>query len=131
MKFAHLTSQNGQALVTLLFFVLIAVIVSSAAVVLILLNSLSATKLQEGSRTYTQAESGIENALLRLLRDPNYSGEVLPIDDGTITIEVSGGGSSPYIIRSTSVLGDFTRSVQATAAYSDNILTVSSWEETF
>ena len=58
----------GQALITLLFYVLIVVTISSAAVILIIINSRSATSLQQGDIAYYIAESGAENAFLRLFQ---------------------------------------------------------------
>ena len=64
-------NERGQALVTLLFFVIISTIITSAAIVIILVNSTSVAKAQAGISAYYAAESGIENAFLRLLRDIN------------------------------------------------------------
>lgn len=120
-------SNNGQALVTLLFFMIIAITVTSGAVVIILSNSLSASKFDQGNSAYYIAESGIENALIRLLRNPNYSGETLPIDTGNAIIQIS--GSNPITITSVGTLNNLSRTIQATVDYTNNILTVQSWKE--
>ena len=118
---------QGQALVTLLFFMIFALTITSGAVVVVLSNSLSASKFDLGNTTYYIAESGIENALIRLLRDTNYSGETLAIDTGNATIQVS--GTNPKTITSVGTIGNFSRTIQAIADYTDNILTVLSWKE--
>jgi len=122
--------QRGQALITLLFFTVIAVIITSAAVVIILINSLSAQKLEQGTISYYAAESGAENAILRLLRDPSYTGETLTIDGSIVVSTVSQSGST-YTIASSATSGNFKRKVEITASFVSNILTISSWKEIY
>jgi hypothetical protein len=118
---------KGQALVTLLFFVVIAVTVTSAAVILILNTNLGTSKFEQGTEAYYIAESGMENALLRMLRDPNYTGEVLSIGGGTATIQVT--GTDPKIATSEGKIGTFDRKVEVVAGYVTGIMTVNSWKE--
>jgi hypothetical protein len=126
-------SERGQALITLLFFTIIGIAVSSAAIIMLLVNSLSQAKEQQGDIAYNIAESGAENGLIRLLRDPTYSGETLPVGNGTATITVSGSGSDsdPYVILSKGTTGTFLREVKVTATYENNLLTVDSREEVY
>lgn len=119
--------QRGQALITLLFFIVIAVTITSAAVVIILTSTNSTTKFAEGMRSYYVAESGVENALLRLLRDPSYSGETLPVSDGTATVTVT--GANPYSIMSVGKVGAFERILEVNAEYLNNELRINSWKE--
>jgi uncharacterized membrane protein len=125
--------EKGQALVTLLFFIIIAVTITSAAVVMIIVNSLNGMKFQQGETTYQIAESGADNAMLRLLRNPNYTGEVLTIGQGTANIQVTGNGtgSNPYIILSKGQVGNFVRKIQITATYNNSLLTPSNPQEVF
>ncbi|MEK7534122.1 MAG: hypothetical protein AAB600_02180 [Patescibacteria group bacterium] len=120
-------SQKGQALITLIFFVLIAITITSGAIIMIAVNSTSIGKLQEGSISYDVAEAGIENGLLRLLRNPNYTGETLPIDTATVVITVS--GSNPKTIVAVGTNGNFKRTVQAQMTYSGGYYTLSGWRE--
>lgn len=119
----------GQALVTLLVFIAVAVIITSAATALIIINSQTSLSLNLGQEAYQVAESGIENALLRLLRDPAYAGETLTVGQGTATIIVT--GANPYTLTSTGIMGNFSRRLQTTAQFSSGILSVTSWQETF
>lgn len=121
--------QRGQALVTLLIFMVVAIIVTSAAVVVIFVNSLSSSKLVVGELAYYAAESGAENAILRLLRNPNYTGETLQIDQGSATITIT--GTDPKTITSVGNFGNFSRTIEIVVGYTNNILTVSSWKEVF
>lgn len=124
---SKLKLQSGQAIVTLLFFMILAITITSGAVVIILTNSLAATQLHQGNVTYYIAESGAENALIRLLRDPNYTGETMTVDDGTVIIQVT--GTNPKIITSEGKMGNFSRKIQVTADYTDNILSILSWKQ--
>src|SRR4030042_3067558 len=82
--------RSGQAMITLLFFVIMGLIITSAAIVVIAINSSSTDRLQQAVVGRNTAESGIENALIRLLRDSSYSGETLPVGDETAVITVTG-----------------------------------------
>jgi hypothetical protein len=117
----------GQALVTLLFFILISLTITSAAIIIIIANSLSANKLEEGTAVYYIAESGVENALLRLLRDPNYAGETLGVGNGTVSITVS--GNNPKTIVSVGQNGNFKRTVSVQVNYTNGYYTFSNWRE--
>lgn len=127
MRFSIFNSERGQALVTLLIFMVVALIVTSAAIIIIFLNSLSSSKVIVGELAYYTAESGIENAILRLLRNPSYAGETLAVDQGTATITVT--GTEPKTITSIGKLGNFTRTLQVQVGYTNNVLTISSWGE--
>lgn len=125
---------KGQALITLLFFTVIGVTVTSAAVVMILVNSLSGTKQQQGEIAYEVAQSGAENGVLRLLRDPTYTGETLTVGSGgsaTITATGNGTVNNPYIIVSKGTNGIFLRQVEVQATYLNNTLSVTSRKEIY
>ena len=119
--------QKGQALITLLFFVLISLTITSAAIIIIIINSISVSSFQEGTLAYYTAESGVENALLRLLRDPNYTGETLAIGGGTAVITVV--GSNPKTVVSVGQNGNFKRTIQAQMDYNSGYYTFSNWKE--
>lgn len=122
--------QNGVALITLLFFTVIAINITAAAVVIVIVNSLSGAKVQQGMVAYQIAESGIENAKLRLLRDPEYTGETLTVGSGTVTTSVEKNGYQ-YTILSKGTFGNFQRQIQAVASYSASLLTITSQQEVF
>src|SRR3990167_6895468 len=83
-------NNRGHVLVILLFFMILAVTVITASVSLMILSSSGTTMYISGNQAKVLAEVGIENALVRLLRDPNYSGENLVIGDGSVEVSVSG-----------------------------------------
>lgn len=129
MKMTRIREEKGQAIVMLLFFMVIAITVSSAAVVLTIVNSLSSDKYLEGNLTYYIAESGMENALLRLLRNPSYAGETLPVDGGQAKVEIT--GTTTKTIISEGKLGKYSRKIQVITNYNNNVLTIQSWKELF
>lgn len=124
---------KGQALINLIFFTAIAASITTAAIIMVYVNSVSGTKLQEGSIAYQIAEGGAENGLLRVLRDPSYSGETLTIGNGSAVVTKSGTGTAidPYIITSTATKGNFVKKVEIKATYLNNLLSVVSKKEIY
>ena len=123
----HVFSQHGQVLTSLLYFVVVAVIVTSAAVAVIVVNANASNATQEGAVALGIAESGVENALLRLLRDPEYRGETLTVGDGLAVVTLS--GNDPITVDSKGSVGGFTRQIEAHVSYVNNKLFVTSWKE--
>lgn len=122
-------NQSGQTLVTLLVFSVIALTTASAAVAVMINTTRNAGTTENRIRARHTAEAGAENALLRLIRNPNYSGETLVIDGATATIVVS--GTSPKTIISSSTSGGITQAVEVVADYINNRLTVVSWKSVY
>lgn len=123
-----INNRTGQTLVTLLIFMVMMITITGAAVALSINNSISADKFAIGIDSYTIAESGVENALIRLLRDPNYTGETINVGDGTATITVTGDITSKTII-SSGKINNFARKIELRTAYNDGMLSVLSWRE--
>lgn len=117
---------NGQAMITVLFISIIGLIVTTGAVYALMINTSISSLDERGALAHSAAESGIENAILRLIRDPNYTGETFMIDtDRTVTVAVT--GTSPQIITATASMGSITQRVQVQVAYNGGILTIQSW----
>ena len=108
-------------------FVAMAMAVVSAAVVVVVSNTQSGSRFETGQIASGLAESGAEEAMLSLLRDPVYSGGALTTIDGTATISVS--GSDPKTIVSSAIVGETRRKIQVVAGYTGGILTVQTWRE--
>lgn len=119
--------QKGQTLITLIIFMVMSITIVSASVAVLFINTSSTRTIGNGVEAYYIAEGGAENAILRLLRNPNYTGESLQVGLGTATITVT--GTDPKTIVSIGRIGNFTRQIQVTAGYTNNVLTVSSWKE--
>ena len=119
--------KTGQALVSLLVFIATATIITAAATTVTIINSQTTGKFAHGEVALTIAQAGADNAILRLLRDPNYSGETdLSIGNGTATITVS--GSSVKTIIAEGKDGNFIRKIQVVGTLVNNTFTVSSWD---
>lgn len=116
--------QAGYALITLLFFMTISLAIVTGVVVVVLNNATATTSVEQGTLSYYAAESGAENALLRLIRDPNYTGETLSVDGGSVVIQVNNG-----TITSTAAVSNTIRKIQIITVTTNNQLTVSSWKE--
>lgn len=126
-------SSSGQALIALIFISAIGIVIASGAVILIYINSSSGLKVQEGNRAYQIAQSGAENALLRLLRNPAYTGETgLAIGDGFVDVTVTNTGGTYYIATASGTIGDFVRKIQINAHYNESYeLVIDSRKEIF
>lgn len=119
--------QGGQALVMLLAFMAVALTLTMAAVTVTVINTQANSEYELGQDALSLAESGIDNAILRLLRDSAYTGETLNIGTGTVTITVSGSPNKTITSRATS--GGFVRNVQAVVNQSGNVVSLTSWAE--
>lgn len=117
-------SQAGQAIVTLLFLAAISIAVISSVVLVVFNNTLASSGFEQGTMAYYYAESGIENALVRLLRDPNYSGESIDLEGGSVVTQVSSG-----TITSTATVANSVRKIQVETLYNNTVLTITSWKE--
>lgn len=118
--------RGGQTLVFLLVFMAIAIVITSAAVIVTTVNSTATGQLDIGNTALDVATSGAENGLMRLLRDPSYPGETLTVGSGSATISVAGG-----VITSVGKVASFSRTVQVSTSYTNNVLAILSWKEKF
>lgn len=126
-KYISKQFQKGSSLITVLVFSVVAISIATTAVA-IMINLSQATMRIEGNVIAKQtAESGIENALLRLLRDPSYTGETLMVGNGSVAITVT--GSSTKTITSVATINSHTKTIQVVATFTDGIMTVTSWNE--
>src|SRR3990167_5083503 len=123
-EFQKINPQIGQAVISLLFVMTISIAIITAIVIIVLNSVTAASNFEQGTVAFYAAETGFENALLRLLRDPNYSGETLNVDQGSVTIQVDGG-----TITSTANVANSIRKIEVETLYNENVLTVTSWKE--
>lgn len=121
--------EKGQTLVLLVVFVVVGIIVASSATIIILLSSKNASNFELGIMTLQLADSGAENALLRLLRNPSYAGETINTQDGTITINVTGDDQNKTIT-STARVSNFLRTIKVDVNFAPT-LTIISWKEIY
>lgn len=119
--------EKGQALITLLVFTVMALVIIGGAVAMIIINTQATGTLVNSEEAIKIAEAGADNAAMRLVRDPGYSGETLTVGAGTATINVSGGVTKTVV--SEGVSGDFRRKVQVTLDIGNNKVTLTDWRE--
>lgn len=120
--------KQGQVgiLLALIIFLLISITTTAVAVALSSSQSLTATELSE--QALISAQTGLDNAVLRLLRDPSYTGESdLSIAQSSVTITVS--AATPQLITSSAVLAGVVRRVRVNATSVSGQLTISDYEE--
>lgn len=122
-------NQKGQSIVALLIFMIMAITISTASVAIVINNALNAERLEEGFIAKEVADSGIENAVLLLLRNRSYTGETLTVGTGSTVITVT--GTNPQTVRSVATVGNFVRKVEAQISYTNNVLSITSWKEVY
>lgn len=120
-------NKSGHMLVSLLIFIVVALVVLVSSIGVVISNSRASLISSRGNQVYAAAEAGIENAILKILRDPSYTGEVFVVDGSAVTITVD--GTSPRVITSTAVDGTYVRRIRAEVSRSGGILSVSNWRE--
>ena len=115
-------------MITMLYIMVVGILVTTGAAFALISNTQAATTYEAGTLAQTVAESGLENALLRLIRDPSYAGETFVIVSGqsaTVTVSTASG----IVVTSSGSVGNAVRQVQAEIHYNDGILTIDSWKE--
>ncbi len=118
---------KGQATTSILMVMFLGLAVITASVSLIDINMTTTASLVEADSALIVAESGAEEALIRLLRDPNYSGETLNLTNGVASINV--GSANPIIVESTGVVGNHMRKVEVSVSFVSGTMIVNSWKE--
>ncbi|MEK7127135.1 MAG: PilX N-terminal domain-containing pilus assembly protein [Patescibacteria group bacterium] len=117
-------NNKGQALVVLLVLMTVMIMVTSVSVVLVLVNSQNASTSELGNEALGAAESGVENALISMLRDPyGYSGDGfgVTVSPGNFPKIITAIGSSNYV----------KRTLEVGVTYSNNVLGVTYWREIY
>lgn len=122
--------QKGQALVTLLAFVAMAIIVTAGAVAVTIINAQSTSKFSLGEEAYYITEGGIEDAILKILREPSYSGiRTVAIGNGQAVVTITPAGVGAKTVESEGINGDFRRKIRVQTGYNNGITTIISWAE--
>ncbi len=124
----YLYNSSGQTLIALLMFMMLVIAVTAAAATITIINLRTNTAYATGEQAYGYAESGAEDALQRLLRDPSYAGGTVAFPNGTATINIS--GTTTKIITSQGTSNNYRRTVTVTADYTNNVLVLNTWSET-
>jgi Tfp pilus assembly protein PilW len=124
-------NQSGQTIIALLIFMMLAILITSTSVMITVISSQTNNGYTSGELALQAAETGAENALLQLERDPTYAGETMNINSSTTaTITVSGTTTRTITSLGTVAgIGTYKRTVVVTATNTANTFTVASWVE--
>lgn len=121
-------NQKGQALVSLLIIIAVSILAVTSAIVSASLSSTTAiTTISD--KVYYSAETGAEEALIKLLRDPTYSGGNFNIDGVDVNIIVSSPSPTERNISSDATINNVKRKIAVRANFINNTLTVTDWKE--
>jgi Tfp pilus assembly protein PilW len=126
------SNQSGQTLIALLIFMLLSILITTTAVTVTVINTQGNNLANYGELAREAAETGAENAMLQLERDPTYAGETMTINSSaTATITVSGTTTRTITsVGTVAGIGTYKRTIIVTASYSGLAFTVTSWVET-
>ena len=127
-------NNKGQALVSLLFITAIAFTIIAASAIFIFQNIQGATVEEQGVGSYYMAEAGANEALLRILRDPNYTGTPQGQPLAIQTASATGSAQIQYssisgMITSIGTYNNSVRKIQVQTVYNNGVLNISSWKE--
>ena len=122
--------QDGQVLVSILIIIAVSVLATGTAVVASSLSKTTGISTVSDKLLYA-AESGVDESLIKLLRNPTiYNGETLIIDGVSVNVVVNRPPTTTtIIITSEAVQDSFRRKVEVFAEFVNNILTITSWKQ--
>jgi hypothetical protein len=126
----QLKEQSGQAMVTLLFVAVVGITIISSAAIFVFQNIQAASVTEQGVDAYYIAEAGVEEGLLRTIRNASYSGTLaghpLLIGSGSVVIQATPASG---LITAIGSYNNSVRKIQVQTVYNNGVLTVSSWKE--
>lgn len=106
---------------------MIALVAVVSATTLVISELRKNTVTIAGVTQYQITYGALENAFMRLLRNPNYTGETVTLGDSTCYITVTGDLVKTIETRCTNVT--YVRKTGATATFVNGIMTVSGISE--
>ena len=121
--------KNGQALISVLFIAIIGMTIATGAIASLMSVFSKTGKEEVAALAYEAAEGGIENGIMRVLRDPSYTGETLTLDANSTAV-VSVSTASGVVITSVGTVGTVARKIVVTGHFTNLIWSVDSWVET-
>lgn len=121
-------NKSGQILTSVIVFMAFGLSVIALSAVLTIINIQSTAKNAQSAQALNYAEAGAEEGVLRLIRDPAYSGGTLLIDTVSVPITVTGDAVSK-IVTATATYNGFTKKIQAQVSLANNKLTLISWKQ--
>lgn len=122
-------NNSGQALVALLIFITMSIAFIGGMVAVSVINTQSSSKYNQSETAYYIAESGIEEAIIQLLRNPGYANtaQEIPIGKGSAKVLVTTENNTKIIL-SVGTYGSLVRKIEVKGDYSDTFK-ITSWKE--
>ncbi len=117
--------QPGNILVIVLVMMVVGITIATMSLALVITTTQSMGGAMEADRMRTAAEGAIENAILKVLRNPSYSGETMTIDGIPITLTVTQGAQTT--VMATAVKGTHRQRYQVVLQRTNGVLGVVSW----
>lgn len=121
-------NQTGQTMVLLLVLLAVGMTVIAASIAVTVANTQSTSQFSLAQEAYSIAETGAEEALIRLLRNPGYTGTSTPINIGGGQVSITVSGVDPKTIVSEGVVLNLRRKVSVVVNMSPQ-LSIQSWVE--
>ncbi len=122
--------RKGQTLISLIVVVAMSIIIISTVLGLVISNSINTSVIQQSGLVRSAAESGMENALLQLLRNPDYEGETIPAGiSGYQTVITVTGDDTNKTLESTATSLNYRRKIKVDITYNENIMQIISWRD--
>ena len=118
---------NGSALLAVIVISAVATVIFTSASTSLLGQLIQSNTSSNTTKAYLLAESGIEDAILNLLRNQTYSGNTLTVNGSDITINVT--GTNPKTITSTVEFNNTKRTIEVIVLSTENNLQINSWRE--
>lgn len=119
----NMRNQQGAALIMVVLIGVIALVAVVSATTLVISELRKNTVTIYGVTQYQITYGALENAFMRLLRNPNYTGETITLADSTCYITVTGDSTKTVEVRCTN--GSYVRKTGATVTFADGLMTVS------
>jgi hypothetical protein len=122
------SKSQGTVMITMLYIMIVGMLITTGAAYALIANTQSTTVYEAGTHAQAVAESGLENGLLRLIRDPDYTGETIDFGSGQTAV-VTVTSVSGTVVTSTGTVGIISRQMEARIHYNEGVLVIDSWKE--
>lgn len=120
---ASMKKQQGQALIMIILIGMIALLAVISATTLVISELKKNIATAYGVSQYEITYGALENAFMRLLRNPNYTGETVVLSGSTCYITVTGASTKTVEARCSN--GSYVRKIEATVVFANGLMSVS------
>lgn len=119
--------QQGQAMFAVVGLLSLGLLILSTNILVGIIEHNLSLIWQQSDQGRCIAEAGTEEAVLRILRDPDYGGGILVIDGRNVTIEVT--GNNPKTITSQVNFFGKEKRIRAEVTLGTGESEITNWEE--